>query len=130
MEKTMRFLKAVAVLGLLATGALALPGVASASPLVAGAAPAARTAPGLVAPTQYYRARPVYRPMRPIARPYPVVRRYPVYRPRPVVRYSRVYRPVLAVPQRFLVCRTRIRLVRTAYGGFVRRPEQHCFRRY
>ena len=151
----MRFLKAVAVLGSVVAGTLALPGVGAASPLATRAASAAPDAPRLVAKAQYY-GEPVYRPMRPIVRPYPSYRRarigrhYPVYRPRPVVRYSvvysarpRYYRPVRVVraypvyrpvrvvrPQPRTVCTTRARVIRTAYGGFERRSVRRCVQRY
>jgi hypothetical protein len=154
MENTMRFLRTVAILGALATGALGLAGPVAASPLVAAAAPAAGALPGVVAKAQFYAERPIYRPMRPVVRHYPVVRRYPVvrhyrvvhrypiYRPRPIVRYYPVYRPrpvvqyypvyrrvrVVHVPPR-VVCRTRLRLVRI-HGHFERRPVQRCVRRY
>ena len=152
----MRFLKTVAILGALATGGLGLPGPAAASPLVAGAAPAASALPGSVARAQFYDGRPIYRPMRPypvvrrypvvrhypVMRPYPVVRHYPIYRPRPIVRYYPVYRPrpvvryysayrpvrVVHVPPR-VVCRTRWRLVRI-HGYLERRPVQRCVRRF
>lgn len=151
----MRFLKAVAVLGSLAAGSLALPGVGVASPLVARAASAAPEAPRLVAKTQYYGG-PVYRPMRPIVRPYRsyrrarFVRHHPVYRSRPVVRYSVVYSPrpryyrprpvVRAYPvyrpvrmvqrQPRTVCTTRARVIHTAYGGVERRSVRRCVQRY
>jgi hypothetical protein len=114
----MSFMKAIAVIGTLVAGSLALPGAAAASPLVAGAAPAAKADPGLVAKAQYGWRRPVVRPY-PVYRPVRVVRPYPVYRPARVVR-----------PYPRTVCRTRIRLVRTPYGTLVRRPVRRCVARY
>jgi hypothetical protein len=123
-------MKAIAVIGTLVAGSLALPGAAAASPLVAGAASAAKADPGLVAKAQYGWRRPVVRPYR-VYRPVRVVRPYPVYRPVRVVRPYPVYRPVRVVrPYPRTVCRTRIRLVRTAYGDLVRRPVRRCVARY
>ncbi len=157
----MRLLKAIAVIGALVGGAVGLSGPASASPLVSGAMPAAKTGDSLVAQTQFYEERRIYRPRpvvryfpayRPVYRPpyrrvvrtyrtYPAYRPYPIYRPRPVVRYSPAYRPYPIYRSRPVVryypayrpartvCRTRFRLVRTAYG-FVERPVRICTRRY
>ena len=66
----------------------------------------------------------------PVYRPRTVVRYGPLLGPRPVlIRYHPVYRPVRVVRPR-TVCRTRIRLIRTAYGDLVRRSVRRCTRRY
>ena len=146
METTMRFMKAAAVIGTLVAGAFGLSGGASASPLAAGAMPAAKAGSGLVEKAQFYTERriyrprdtvrilpaPVYRPVR-VVRPYPVyrpvrvVRPYPIYRPVRVVRSYPVYRPVRVVraaPRQ--VCRTRVRIIRSAYGQYLRRSVRTC----
>jgi hypothetical protein len=123
-EKTMRFLKLAALAGAIMAGGLGLSnGGVSASPLTSAAMPVARAEGSLVGKAAdrgraeyaqyryrrgYYRG-PYYRGVR-VYRPYR--RAYGVYRP-----YPR------------LVCRTRIRLVRTAYGALVRRPVRVCVRR-
>ena len=138
----MRFLRAAAVAATLVSGWLGLSGAVVASPLVAGTMPAAKASAGPVTQAQYYVERRVYRPRTavrvfPAYRPRTVVRTstvyrsrrilqtypYRVYRPRPVVRYYPAYRPVRTV------CRTRVRIVQTAYG-YVRRPVRICTRRY
>jgi hypothetical protein len=127
MEKTMRFLKAMAVVGTLVSGALGLSAAASASPLLSTAMPAAEAGSGVVAKAQMYIERRVYRPRR-VMRTYPAYR--PIYRPyRRVVQTYPIYRPVRRGWAPRIVCRTRIRLVRTPYG-FVRRPVRVCVRRY
>ena len=167
----MRFLKAVAVIGTFASGALGLAGTPLASPLASGAMPSARSGGDLVARTQLILERrvsgphavpgpepsfrpfhrpgmapgphpsfhPIRRPRRvlgphpsfhPVYRPRTVVRYGPLLGPRPVlIRYHPVYRPVRVVRPR-TVCRTRIRLIRTAYGDLVRRSVRRCTRRY
>ena len=60
----MRFLKAIALIGALVGGAVGLSGAASASPLVSGAMPAAKTGDGLIAKSQFYMERRIYRPRR------------------------------------------------------------------
>ena len=123
----MRFLKAFAVVGALASGALSLSGPAFASPLVAAAMPTAGADSGVVAEAQMYIERRVYRPRR-VVRAYPAYR--PIYRPyRRMVRTYPIYRPVRVVRGPRFACRTRVRLVRTLYG-FVRRPVRICVRRY
>ena len=123
----MRFLKAVAVVATLVSGALGWSASASASPLVSTAMPAAQAGTGVVTKAQMYIERRDYRPRR-VMRAYPAYR--PVYRPyRRVVRPYPIYRPIRGGWAPRIVCRTRIRLVRTPYG-FVRRPVRVCVRRY
>ena len=100
----MRFFKAIVFAGALAAGALGLAqGSASASPLASAAMAAGKCEPTLVTKAYHY-GRPHYG-----------------YRPA----YRGYYRPGPRV-----VCRTHIRVVRTAYGRLVRRPVQVCARRY
>jgi hypothetical protein len=144
----MRLVRIAAVIGAMVAGVLGFSGSATASPLAAGAMPAAKAENALVAkafhwgephygPRAYgrayrsdrgYYARPAYRPAYNPYRPayYPRRRVYDPYRPvyvapRPIYRG---YRPAPRV-----VCRTRFRTVPTAYG-LVRRPVEVCRRRW
>lgn len=104
----MNFLKVIAIAGGLAAAALGLSQGAAATPLASAGRNAAPAEAGLVTKA-YHWGRPhfverrVYRPGRPI---------YRGYAPRPR-----------------LVCRTRLRVVRTPYG-LVRRPTEVCTRRF
>jgi hypothetical protein len=110
----MGIVRAIAVVGAIATGALGLSqSGALASPLASAAMPAAKFESGLVGTAQYW-GRPRYVQHRPYGYGYGYGR--PHYR-----RYGRPY-PV--------VCRTEFRVVRTPYGRIVRRPVQVCTRRY
>jgi hypothetical protein len=106
----MQLFKTIAVAGAILAGALGLSqGSASAAPFSAGAMPVVAVHGGLVSQV-YHRGRPHY-----------VERQF--YRPpRPIYRgYHRGPR---------IVCRTQIRIVRTAYGRLIRRPVEICTRRF
>jgi hypothetical protein len=97
--------------------------------------PAAAVEDGLVSKATYrgrvYYGRRAYVPRRYYARR--------AYRPayygyrrgyyRPAYYPYRGYRPVYRAGPR-TVCRTRVRVVRTVYGNFVRRPVRVCTRRW
>lgn len=126
----MRFLKFAALAGAILAGAL---GLSSDRAVAATAEPAAPVDSALASKAAYqgrvefsqYRYRRVY-PRR------PYMRGVRVYRPYRSVVVRRYYRPVYRVyrPYPRVVCRTRIRFVRTAFGGFVRRPVRICVRRW
>ncbi len=106
----MRVLKFACVVGALLAGSVGIAGHAAASPPVAAAMPVAKAGHGLTVKADYRYGHGGYRAVSP-RRPWG-----PAYR---------AYRPYPRV-----VCHTRYRAVRTAYGAFRSRPVQVCTRRW